>query len=1072
MPKRTDLKKILILGSGPIRIGQACEFDYSGTQAVKALKEEGYEVILINSNPATIMTDPELADRVYIEPLTVESAKRIIEIEKPDAILPTMGGQTALNLTLDLFHAGILAANKVEILGADPDVIDKAEDRARFKETMTSIGIESARSQVVRSKEEGEAFLKEVGLPIILRPSFTLGGEGGGIATTKAEFFEKLEVGLFLSPSNQVLIEESLLGWKEFELEVVRDRNDNVIIVCSIENFDPMGVHTGDSITVAPAQTLTDKEYQKLRDDALKIIRAIGVETGGSNIQFAVNPKDGRSIVIEMNPRVSRSSALASKATGFPIARVAAKLAVGFTLDELKNDITKTTPASFEPAIDYVVVKVPRFDFKKFEPTPPILSTQMKSVGEVMAMGRTFEEALGKALVGLEVKAPWLKPTGLDEATLLKRVQDPYEDRIRSVADLLRQGKTADALSEISKGIDPWFLSRIQKQLSLESLIKSDVLWEPNNLLTVKKAGWTDRALSEFLSIPEAEVRKRREEVGVHAAFQRVDTCAAEFEALTPYFYSTYGGFEEAAASVSNRKKIMVLGGGPNRIGQGIEFDYCCVHAALALRKEGIECIMVNSNPETVSTDFDISDRLYFEPLTPEHILNIARVEKPEGVIVQFGGQTPLKIAKALEEAGLKVLGTSTQSIDWAEDREQCEKIVRDMATLGLKQPEATTARTRVEAIERAQELGYPVLVRPSFVLGGRGMRIVHSEGQLLEWIDEAIELSEDHPILIDRFLNRAIEVDVDAICDGESTLIGGVLEHIEEAGIHSGDSTSTLPPATLPESVVERIRTYTRELAARFQVRGLVNVQYAVQGLDIYLVEINPRASRTVPFVSKATGHPLAKIAVRVMLGETLESMGYTQDFDRGLDTFNVKAPVFPFDKFPGVDVLLGPEMKSTGEVMGRSHDFPNAFAKAMLGAGVKIPTTGNAFLSIRDEDKAEMISIAEGLIDLGFTLHATSGTASFLQKYGIEIQRINKFHEGPPHCIDAIKGGLFDLVINTVSDEIAISDSFSIRRAALDRRVPYSTVTAHARALVRAIRTLKRHGGASPLPISGRNS
>ena len=1076
MPKRTDIRKILVIGSGPIVIGQACEFDYSGTQALKALREEGYQVILVNSNPATIMTDPELSDKVYVEPLTVEFVERIIAAERPDALLPTMGGQTALNLTMALHKAGVLAKYGVELLGATPEAIHKAEDRETFKGIMTAIGVDSARSTVARSLDDGKKIIQELGLPLILRPSFTLGGEGGGSASTEAEFLTKLERALFLSPTHDVLVEESLAGWKEFELEVVRDKRDNVIIVCSIENFDPMGVHTGDSITVAPAQTLTDREYQNLRDQAIRIIRAIGVETGGSNIQFAINPKNGRIIVIEMNPRVSRSSALASKATGFPIARVAAKLAAGYTLDELTNDITGTTPCSFEPSIDYVVVKIPRFDFDKFRPTDPILTTQMKSVGETMAIGRTFEESLGKALAGLETDLPWF--IALDKHKTLPDcppgkyldgirwdlIAKPTPLRIYAVADALRKGASIADVHESCK-IDPWFLDRMAFHLSFENVLKSKP-WPlaADELRSVKAAGWSDRAIAGVLSLTEEQVRIDREKQGVHAVFQSVDTCAAEFEARTPYLYSSYRGEDESR--ISNKAKVMILGGGPNRIGQGIEFDYCCVHAAMSLRAAGIETIMVNSNPETVSTDFDISDRLYFEPLTPEHVLNIARMERPLGAIVQFGGQTPLKLAKALERGGLKILGTSTNSIDLAENRQRCEEMVRELAPLGLEQPQAAIAFTAEEAVSKAAVLGYPVLVRPSYVLGGRAMKVVHSEAMLRQWIVEAIQVSDDQPVLIDRFLDRATEVDIDAISDGRETFIGGLMEHIEEAGIHSGDSACSLPVFTLPENVCDRIRTYTRELAKRLKVIGLMNAQFAVQGDRIYLLEVNPRASRTVPFVSKAVGKPLAKLAVQVMLGKSLHDLGIREDFDVGLTTFNVKAPVFPFNKFPGVDVLLGPEMKSTGEVMGRGHNFSAAYAKAMIAAGTNIPTGGNVFLSIRNEDKAACLSIARSLRDLGFKIHATAGTAKFLKGHNLEIELVNKVQDGSPHSVDMIKAGKFQLIINTTSDEAAIKDSFEIRRAALERKIPNCTVIAAARALLLAIRE-ERKGPLEILPL-----
>ena len=1072
MPKRTDIKKILLIGSGPIVIGQACEFDYSGTQALKALKEEGYAVVLVNSNPATIMTDPELSDRVYVEPLTVEFLERVIAVEKPDALLPTMGGQTALNLTMELHRKGVLKKYHVEILGANPESIEKAEDREIFKKTMSAIGVDSAKSAIAKSLEDGEKIIQKLGLPLILRPSFTLGGEGGGTAHTKEDFLQKLERALFLSPTQEVLVEESLLGWKEFELEVVRDKKDNVIIICSIENFDPMGVHTGDSITVAPAQTLTDREYQSLRDQSIKIIRAIGVETGGSNIQFAVNPNNGRVIVIEMNPRVSRSSALASKATGFPIARVAAKLAIGYTLDELTNDITKTTPCSFEPSIDYVVTKIPRFDFEKFKPTEPILTTQMKSVGEVMAIGRTFEESLGKALAGLETDSPWLSPLSTHKnLPSFDLIETPNPKRVWAVADAIRKGISIEEISKRS-GIDLWFLSRMQLLLSVENEITS-ASWQTlskdaKKLKKIKSLGWTDKAIAARVGKTETDIRHARESLDVHGKFHCVDTCAAEFEAKTPYLYSSYKGQTDIPPEVkpSTKSKVMILGGGPNRIGQGIEFDYCCVHAAMALRSQGIETIMVNSNPETVSTDFDISDKLYFEPLTPEHVLNIARVEKPLGIIVQFGGQTPLKIAKALEKGGLKILGTSTESIDLAEDRGRCEELMRDLTPLGLEQPQATFARNKEEAIRNANQMGYPVLIRPSYVLGGRGMKIVHSEKSLREWIDTALHMSEDHPVLIDRFLNRAVEVDVDAISDGNNTFIGGLMEHIEEAGIHSGDSASCLPAMTLPVNICERIRTYTREIAKRLKVIGLMNIQFAVQGDQIFLLEINPRASRTVPFVSKAIGRPLAKLAIQVMLGKSLHDLGIKSDLDLDLKTFNVKAPVFPFHKFPNVDVLLGPEMKSTGEVIGRASNFAAAYAKALMAAGTTMQTSGNAFLSIRNEDKAEILSIAQNLKEMGFQIYATQGTAEFLNRYTLGAKVIHKVTQGSPHCVEAIMEGKFQLVINTTSDEQAIKDSFSIRRAALERKIPYATVLSSARAMIDGIREMKK-GPIEILPL-----
>ncbi len=1050
MPRRNDIQKILLIGSGPIVIGQACEFDYSGTQALKALKEEGYQVILVNSNPATIMTDPELSQRVYLEPLTVEFLEKIIAFEKPDALLPTMGGQTALNLTMKLEAAGILKKHSVKILGATPQAIHRAEDRETFRKIIGEIGLECAKSAIVRDLGDAKRVIEEIGLPVILRPSFTLGGEGGGIAYTEEDFIQKLERALFLSPTHDVLVEESLLGWKEFELEVVRDKNDNVIIVCSIENFDPMGVHTGDSITVAPAQTLTDVEFQKLRDQSIKIIRAIGVETGGSNIQFALDPKKGTIKVIEMNPRVSRSSALASKATGFPIARVAAKLAVGYTLDELTNDITGNTPCSFEPSLDYVVTKIPRFDFEKFAPTEPILTTQMKSVGEVMALGKTFEESLGKALSGLETDLPWLAP--IKEFPL----EIPHPLRLWAIAGALRKNISIQEIYEKTK-VDPWFLNRIKNHLSYEKILKENP-WPPStdSLREIKAHGWTDRAIGAVLGLREEQVREEREKQGVYGIYQQVDTCAAEFEAKTPYLYSSYHGTDESL--ISSKTKVMILGGGPNRIGQGIEFDYCCVHAAMSLRSLGIETIMVNSNPETVSTDFDISDKLYFEPLTPEHVLNIAQKEKPLGAIVQFGGQTPLKIAKALEKGGLKILGTSTSSIDLAEDRQKCGIIVESLKHLGLEQPEAAIARTREEAFAQAKKLGYPILVRPSYVLGGKAMRIIHSDQGLEQWIDHALQVAENHPVLMDRFLDRATEVDVDAISDGGDTFIAGLLEHIEEAGIHSGDSACSLPVFTLSQEICTRIREYTRELAKKLNVIGLLNVQFAIQGDRIFLLEVNPRASRTIPFVSKAVGKPVAKLAVAVMMGKSLHDLGVRKDLDLNLNVFNVKVPVFPFHKFPGVDVLLGPEMKSTGEVMGRGKTFASAYAKALIAAGMSLPLSGNAFLSIRDEDKLPLLPIARELVESGFKLWGTQGTALFFQKQGLEITPINKVQQGSPHCVDAINEGRFGLVINTTSDELAIKDSFSIRRAALEKKIPYSTVVASARAMAEAIREMQR--------------
>ena len=1070
MPLRKDLKKVLIIGSGPIIIGQACEFDYSGTQAVKALREEGIEVVLVNSNPATIMTDPETADKVYVEPLTPEFVERILEIERPQAVLPTMGGQTALNLALALESRGVLKRLGIELLGAKPEAIRLAEDRELFKAKMDELGLHSARSMLARSIDDGRKILEKFGLPLILRPSFTLGGEGGGIVRSEEEFLKQLERALFLSPTKECLVEESLLGWKEFELEVVRDTADNVVIVCSIENLDPMGVHTGDSITIAPAQTLTDREFQNLRDQSIRIIRAIGVETGGSNIQYAVNPKDGRVVVIEMNPRVSRSSALASKATGFPIARVAAKLAIGYRLDELTNEITGTTPASFEPALDYVVTKIPRFDFEKFRPTPEVLTTQMKSVGEVMALGRTFEESFGKAIAGLETDSPWLKPLGKD--VRWDWIEQSHPRRIWAVADAIRAGASNDEIYSRS-GIDPWFLSRIRKHLDAEKLMRAEGFpFSAKTFESIKNLGWTDRGIAGFLSlngsapVSEEQVRLARETHGVIAVFHQVDTCAAEFEAKTPYLYSTYRSRNEECRPSTNAKKVMILGGGPNRIGQGIEFDYCCVHASKALRKMGVESLMVNSNPETVSTDYDTSDKLFFEPLTPEHVLRIAQIEKPLGVIVQLGGQTPLKIAKALEAGGLRVLGTSTASIDLAEDREKCSALVKELEPLGLKEPPSATARTAEEAIAAANRLGYPVLIRPSYVLGGRGMKIVHSETSLRASIEETMSVTDKHPLLIDRFLDRATEVDVDAISDGRDCFIAGLMEHIEEAGIHSGDSACSLPAVTLSPETTDRIRTYTRELARKLRVIGLMNCQFAISGDDIYLLEVNPRASRTVPFVSKAIGKALVPIAVQVMMGKSLHDLGIRQDLDLELDTFHVKAPVFPFNKFPAVDVLLGPEMKSTGEVMGRAHSFAAAYSKAMAGAGVHLPLEGRAFLSIRDHDKAAVLPLAMELKSIGFELWATPGTAKFLNGYDLSVQSINKVKDGSPHCVEAIHEGRFQLVINTVYGDRAIHDSKSMRRAALERKIPYATVLASARAMLQSIRQARK-GPIEILPL-----
>lgn len=1063
MPKDTTIRTILLVGSGPITIGQASEFDYSGTQALRALKAEGYRVILANSNPATIMTDPEYADQVYIEPLTPDFLTMIIEKERPDAILPTMGGQTALNLAVSLAESGVLKKFGVRMLGANLESIKKAEDRQLFKQTMTELDIDVPKSRMVHNIEEGRKVLQEIGLPMILRPSFTLGGEGGGVAYTQEEYEKILERGLFLSPTSSVLVEESLIGWKEYELEVVRDRADNVIIVCSIENLDPMGIHTGDSITVAPAQTLTDRQYQHLRDLSKKIIRAIGVETGGSNIQFAIKPHGpdaGRTIVIEMNPRVSRSSALASKATGFPIAKVAARLAVGYTLDELKNEITGTTPASFEPSIDYVVTKIPRFDFEKFTTTPPLLGTQMKSVGEAMSMGRTFKESFMKALASMEHKTTWLKPTEFDNpekplSELEEKLKLPLWTRIWYVASALRRGIPIKRVNELT-GIDAWFLDQLSQVLELERHLmakKTPVFkWTDRELLVAKQFGMLDRELAAFSGSSEDEVRAERKKRNIVPSYSLVDTCAGEFEARTPYLYSTYG--DRVAAPVPSKNAVMILGGGPNRIGQGIEFDYCCVHASEAVREMGLESIMVNCNPETVSTDYDISSRLYFEPLTVEHVLNIHDKEPGvKGAIVQFGGQTPLKLSGKINKRGVGILGTSVESIDIAEDRQRFEVLMKELELLGLMQPPSRTAKSVEEALQVADEVGFPIMLRPSYVLGGRGMRVLFSKESLLKHIEEAIEVSESHPVLMDRFLSDAIEVDVDAISDGQTVLIGGIMEHIEEAGIHSGDSACSLPPFTLGPEVVNRLREQTRLLAKKLNVVGLINIQFAVQGSNIYVLEVNPRASRTIPFISKAVGAPLAKIATQLMLGKTLAELGYKTDFDLKISTFNVKMPVFPFHKFPGVDVLLGPEMKSTGECMGRADNFPAAYAKALLGAGIVIPKQGRALLSVADTDKPGIIEIATRLIAMGFEIDATAGTYTYLNKYGIRAERVNKVGEGAPDCVSQTKSGRYHLVINTTNDEKAVLDSFAIRRTALEKRIPYCTLLTTARAFVKAI-------------------
>ena len=1045
MPKRTDIKSILILGAGPIVIGQACEFDYSGAQACKALKEEGFRVILVNSNPATIMTDPAMADATYIEPIKWATVAKIIEKERPDALLPTMGGQTALNCALDLEKHGVLEKFGVEMIGANADTIDKAEDRSRFDKAMKNIGLACPVSGIAHNMDEAYGVLDKVGFPCIIRPSFTMGGTGGGIAYNREEFEEICARGLDLSPTSELLIDESLIGWKEYEMEVVRDKKDNCIIVCSIENFDPMGVHTGDSITVAPAQTLTDKEYQIMRNASLAVLREIGVDTGGSNVQFAVNPANGEMIVIEMNPRVSRSSALASKATGFPIAKVAAKLAVGYTLDELKNDITGgATPASFEPSIDYVVTKIPRFAFEKFPQADNRLTTQMKSVGEVMAMGRTLQESMQKALRGLETGLSGFDERTTDQEVIRHELGTPGPERILYVADAFRSGMSLEDVHGISS-IDPWFLAQIEDIVASERALagcKLEAL-DYAALRTLKRKGFSDRRLAALLGVDQGAVRNRRWALGLHPVYKRVDTCAAEFATNTAYMYSSYE--EECEAAPSDRKKIMVLGGGPNRIGQGIEFDYCCVHAALALRESGFETIMVNCNPETVSTDYDTSDRLYFEPLTLEDVLEICRVEKPFGVIVQYGGQTPLKLARALEANGVPIIGTSPDMIDAAEDRERFQKLLNE---LGLKQPPNRTARTAADAMRLAEEIGYPLVVRPSYVLGGRAMEIVHEPADLERYMREAVKVSNDSPVLLDRFLNNAIEVDVDCVSDGQTVVIGGIMQHIEQAGVHSGDSACSLPPYSLFPAVQDEIRRQTVAMARALNVVGLMNVQFAIQGEDIYVLEVNPRASRTVPFVSKVTSAPLAKIAARAMAGIPLAEQGFTQEVIPPY--YAVKEAVFPFIKFPGVDTILGPEMKSTGEVMGVGKTFAEAYVKSQLAAGDRLPKTGKVFLSVRHGDKNGAIEVARELQRLGFGVCATRGTAKTLQEAGMTVQVVNKVTEGRPHIVDMIKNGEIALVINTVDEKRqAIQDSHSIRRSALQQRVPQYTTLFGAKAL-----------------------
>jgi len=1047
LPKRDDIHKILLIGSGPIVIGQACEFDYSGTQACKALKEEGYQVVLVNSNPATIMTDPDFADRTYIEPITVQVVKKIIDAERPDALLPTMGGQTALNLAMELAEAGVLERYGVQLIGANIEAIRKAEDRDEFRKAMTRIGLSLPESAYVNRMDQARDVVQRIGFPNIIRPSFTLGGTGGNIAYNMEEYISYVEWGLDASPIGQILVEESVLGWKEFELEVMRDRKDNVVMICSIENFDPMGVHTGDSITVAPAQTLTDKEYQIMRDAGIAVIREIGVDTGGSNVQFAVNPEDGRLVIIEMNPRVSRSSALASKATGFPIAKIAAKLAVGYTLDEIQNDITRETPASFEPVLDYCVVKFPRFTFEKFPQADTTLTTQMKSVGEAMAIGRTFKEAMQKAIYSMEIDSDGFESWNVDSNKMRETLRVPCAERIWAIGQALREDMSLEEIYELTK-IDPWFLHNLKEIIDFEEKIPQAA--DLKTLLReAKELGFADRRLSALRGIPEEEVRALRKSLGIEATFKTVDTCAAEFEAYTPYFYSTYE--TECEAKPTDRKKIMILGGGPNRIGQGIEFDYCCVHASFALQEIDFETIMVNCNPETVSTDYDTSDRLYFEPLTLEHVLEIVRVEKPDGVLVQYGGQTPLKLAVPLEKAGVPIIGTSPDAIDRAEDRERFQKLLQ---ALNLQQPENGTATSLEEALTIAETIGYPVVMRPSYVLGGRAMMIVYNKEDLKNYMASAVQASSEHPVLIDKFVMDAIEIDVDAISDGKDVVIGGIMEHIEEAGVHSGDSACSLPPYSLDRALLDEIRRQTIVLARELHVIGLMNIQFAVQGRTIYVLEVNPRASRTIPFVSKAIGVPLAKLGAKIMAGKTLAELGFTEEIK--IDHVCVKEAVFPFLKFPGVDTLLSPEMKSTGEVMGIDRRFGNAFAKAQIASGTYLPHEGNAFMSVRDRDKEPLLKTAQKLIRLGFTIIATRGTAGYLKEQGIAAEEVNKVKEGRPHIVDRIKNREIALVINTPTGTDSKLDSFSIRRTALTYGVPYFTTVAGAREAVNGIEAI----------------
>ena len=1054
MPKRTDIESVLIIGAGPIVIGQACEFDYSGAQACKALREEGYRVILVNSNPATIMTDPETADAIYIEPIHWRIVEQIIASERPDVLLPTMGGQTALNCALDLAREGVLEKYGVEMIGASREAIDMAEDREQFRDAMLEIGLDVPSAAIAHSLEEALQKQAAIGYPTIIRPSFTMGGSGGGIAYNREEFEDIVSRGLELSPTTEVLLEESVLGWKEFEMEVVRDNQDNCIIVCAIENFDPMGVHTGDSITVAPSQTLTDKEYQRLRDASIAVLRKIGVDTGGSNVQFGINPENGRVVIIEMNPRVSRSSALASKATGFPIAKVAAKLAVGYTLDELRNEITGgATPASFEPAIDYVVTKIPRFAFEKFPAADPTLTTQMKSVGEAMSIGRTFQESVQKALRSLETGRDGFNEIleGDDPearlATLNRELREAGSERILYVADAFREGMAFEQIRSLT-GIDPWFLAQIEDLVRTEETLKDSELQslDKDSVFRLKRKGFSDSRIAHLMGEPEDRVREHRHGLGVRPVYKRVDTCAAEFATSTAYMYSTYE--EECESEPGDRKKIMVLGGGPNRIGQGIEFDYCCVHAALALREDGYETIMVNCNPETVSTDYDTSDRLYFEPLTLEDVLEIVHKEQPAGVIVQFGGQTPLKLARPLEAAGVPIIGTSPDSIDLAEDRERFQQL---LDRLELRQPPNRTASSPDEAVELAAEIGYPLVVRPSYVLGGRAMDIVHGEDELRRYMREAVQVSNDSPVLLDRFLDHAKEVDVDAICDGEDVLIGGIMEHIEQAGVHSGDSACSLPPYSLSAEIQDEMRRQIRLMSLELGVVGLMNTQFALRGKDVFVLEVNPRASRTVPFVSKATGLPLAGIAAKVMAGNTLKKQGYTREIIPNF--YSIKEAIFPFMKFPGVDPILGPEMRSTGEVMGIGWSFGGARAKAMKAASFGLPTPGKAFLSVRDADKQVLIPIARELIGRGYELVATRGTCAYLLSREIECESINKVIEGRPHVIDLIKNNEINFIVNTTEGAQAISDSFSIRREALQRKIAYTTTIAGGRATLRAL-------------------